>query len=124
MKVSEFSSPIMHYDPIARLIVIARRDPNTGQVSFQIPSERDVEQARENHTDAVQVFPAHGQSQAVAISGAAASTADTTSETSARAGAQSNPEGAGESSARAPAAPATTPQDGPGVGAARVSVFA
>ena len=64
MKVAEFSSPIMHYDPIARLMVLARRDPNTGQVSFQIPSEKDVELARLSHTDAVRTIPSHVQGQA------------------------------------------------------------
>jgi hypothetical protein len=66
MKVSDspYLSPVMHYDPEARVVVVQRRNAQTGEVASQVPSEQAVKRARQD--------PAPVAPQAIIGTGAAA----------------------------------------------------
>ena len=44
MELRSFSylSPILRYDPVAQVVIVAHRDPDTGDISSQIPSAESV----------------------------------------------------------------------------------
>lgn len=48
MRVSEvgYVTPAMRYDAEANVMIFERRDPDTGQVAFQVPSASAVQQRR------------------------------------------------------------------------------
>jgi hypothetical protein len=53
MKINEvgYATPAMRYDLEARTVVFERRDPATGEVAFQIPSARALEETRSKAAD-------------------------------------------------------------------------
>jgi hypothetical protein len=51
--VIAYVTPKLHYDPQTRLVVIQRRNTETGEVSMQIPSKPEMERARRALTDPV-----------------------------------------------------------------------
>lgn len=56
-----YLSPVYHFDPVAKLAILSYRDPNSGAVTTQIPSEKVVEQYRRTRgasPDAIKATPA------------------------------------------------------------------
>lgn len=51
MKVGEVgcTTPLLHYDLHSSLLVFQRRSPGTGEVTFQVPTNEAIQQAREAH---------------------------------------------------------------------------
>lgn len=52
-----YLSPVYHFDPVAKLAILSYRDPSSGDVTAQIPSEKVVEQYRRTRGDSPDATP-------------------------------------------------------------------
>jgi hypothetical protein len=59
MKVPEFEyrTPVIRYDPLAQVQIYERRNPTTGDVSYQVPSVAAVRQLQDNRPSTEKAEP-------------------------------------------------------------------